>query len=559
MKYDLYRLKIDVQKIEELYPILDKLDTIIEMLAYYDTDEARMILGLLSGYRKEIEVLIENKDDLMLLGDDLRKGSFHGARKLDIDLALNKQGIKEAKTLEEAIAIWINENTRVYYSGMIVNFTDGSNVGINFTNDDNTPISISTNEELAWQINRSTAITDKMINTRCVVDSGGRVGNLVRITDLGSQVSNVRSVTLLVEQKCQHGHHIALKPVYTWLDTTSILILLMSVLHLIDRLPEVNELNDNMSEIINNLWAIQIISHYIKGFAPRSWDMGKITQPLGNMQGHEKDIFEKIAGAINEIIAVANLDISEIVVDVNKVGGTFTQGTTIGEEVAKEIMEEYAIQLQLRRGTTAENALFVGAMSELVHLTDTNELAIHDGVTAGGAIIGNNKDTILNLTNTVNNLSDIVNNMNINSGAITDNRVIGWVGEMILTPNYNPASDDKGFAIETPRPDIHSAFRYHGFDVNKPPELIRYWHTPWERVETLTNLWISTPKIIFKIDNTNQIKVELGYSELDIIPSLSYTWLILRRTMRAERNLNGVLEVKNVYLVKLVEVDSIYS
>lgn len=43
-----------------------------------------------------------------------------------------------------------------------------------------------------------------------------------------------------------------------------------------------------------------------------------------------------------------------------------------------------ATQLQLRRGTTAENDVFTGAVGELTMDTDTNGLRIHDGSTVGG-------------------------------------------------------------------------------------------------------------------------------------------------------------------------------
>ena len=43
--------------------------------------------------------------------------------------------------------------------------------------------------------------------------------------------------------------------------------------------------------------------------------------------------------------------------------------------------------LQLRRGTTAENAAFTGAAGELTVDTQTNGLNVHDGSTAGGAAI----------------------------------------------------------------------------------------------------------------------------------------------------------------------------
>jgi len=43
-----------------------------------------------------------------------------------------------------------------------------------------------------------------------------------------------------------------------------------------------------------------------------------------------------------------------------------------------------SIQMQLKRGTTAQNLNFVGAESELTVDTQTHELRIHDGVTIGG-------------------------------------------------------------------------------------------------------------------------------------------------------------------------------
>ena len=41
-------------------------------------------------------------------------------------------------------------------------------------------------------------------------------------------------------------------------------------------------------------------------------------------------------------------------------------------------------QVQFRRGTTAEHALFTGAQGELTIDTDKNMAVIHDGTTTGG-------------------------------------------------------------------------------------------------------------------------------------------------------------------------------
>jgi len=53
-----------------------------------------------------------------------------------------------------------------------------------------------------------------------------------------------------------------------------------------------------------------------------------------------------------------------------------------------------AIQVQRRRGTAAENAAFTGAEGEYVYLTDTGQIAIHDGSTQGGFIIPNEIDGV---------------------------------------------------------------------------------------------------------------------------------------------------------------------
>lgn len=49
-------------------------------------------------------------------------------------------------------------------------------------------------------------------------------------------------------------------------------------------------------------------------------------------------------------------------------------------------------QWQIRRGTTAENDVFTGAVGELTMDTDKNQIRLHDGTTEGGHIFG---DTVV--------------------------------------------------------------------------------------------------------------------------------------------------------------------
>lgn len=51
-------------------------------------------------------------------------------------------------------------------------------------------------------------------------------------------------------------------------------------------------------------------------------------------------------------------------------------------------------QVQIRRGTSAEHAVFTGAVGELTINTDTNDLIIHDGATVGGHVLVKNADLV---------------------------------------------------------------------------------------------------------------------------------------------------------------------
>ena len=47
-----------------------------------------------------------------------------------------------------------------------------------------------------------------------------------------------------------------------------------------------------------------------------------------------------------------------------------------------------AIQIQLRQGTTTEHNTFTGAVGELTYDTEKKQLRVHDGITVGGKVVG---------------------------------------------------------------------------------------------------------------------------------------------------------------------------
>ena len=97
-----------IQKINSIYP---KIDTIVESGELF-SDEVVETLNRL-----------ENKD-LSFVISDLRKDTYLGNRKIDIDIALNKKGIEELTDYNEIMNIWTNVQTTVYYSSINAIFID---------------------------------------------------------------------------------------------------------------------------------------------------------------------------------------------------------------------------------------------------------------------------------------------------------------------------------------------------------------------------------------------------------------------------------------------------
>ena len=64
-----------------------------------------------------------------------------------------------------------------------------------------------------------------------------------------------------------------------------------------------------------------------------------------------------------------------------------------------------AKQIQLRRGTTAENNAFTGALGELTYDTEKKQLRVHDGNTVGGKVVD---DTTRDVTSQVSNATETI-------------------------------------------------------------------------------------------------------------------------------------------------------
>ena len=100
-----------------------------------------------------------------------------------------------------------------------------------------------------------------------------------------------------------------------------------------------------------------------------------------------------------------------------------------------------SIQLQFRRGNTAQTAVFTGAVAELTVDSDKNTVILHDGVTAGGYALARESSLTANQAfaqqayNKANAAYDAANTKYSSSGGTI-------AGNVIVTGNVNPTTDN---------------------------------------------------------------------------------------------------------------------
>ena len=119
--------------------------------------------------------------------------------------------------------------------------------------------------------------------------------------------------------------------------------------------------------------------------------------------------------------------------------------------------------LQLRRGTTAENAAYTGAAGEITVDTTLNKVLLHDGSTAGGAATVGNLQGNIQLGKTGTNEIDTASgNLTIDSagGTITldDNVTISGnltVSGTTTTVDSTTVSIQNAFVFEGATDDAH--------------------------------------------------------------------------------------------------------
>jgi len=240
----------DKSFIENLNLVAEKLGVIEETNGLFDKETVDA-LDSLSGL------------DIVTIIEDLKKGSYLGARKIDIDLTLNNQ----------------SDVTPVTYSEATLTLDDGSQIAIPFLQD-LAVLELSSHADIKSYIVTHAGYIANVTNTEATVEEAiGDSPTLIRFRDADGVVSNLDRVEL----QTYSGSFNEAIPAYFWAKSTSSLQALsnrsgdivalgenieniialadkeIEIQHLYDVRVNLQSLYDNLSEIIDveaNLVAI---------------------------------------------------------------------------------------------------------------------------------------------------------------------------------------------------------------------------------------------------------------------------------------------------------------
>ena len=221
--------------------------------------DALLNLGELFA-REYVEELVSLSGlDIDVLVKDIEKGSLDGYRKLDIDLLRNFADYSDTLTDKQKRALWSDPTKQVYYDGITVHFTDRMSMSKTF-NQLGVPTPISNHHQLYTQLDEWPEFKAKAVYTMFNIAPNTPIPNheLFRLWDGEGTGSNVDRIVLHVAANGQNQAWDAsfagakdYNPVYTWVDTTSILIILTQ------KINEVLALAGNVEKLL-------VLEHYLK-------------------------------------------------------------------------------------------------------------------------------------------------------------------------------------------------------------------------------------------------------------------------------------------------------
>ena len=266
-----------------------KFDSLMQVDEKFDIETVKLLAQLV---KNSLDINIK------ILSEDLRKGSYYGYRKLDIDLLTNFKDYDYFTTDEEKNKLWGDPSKQVYYSSVDV-----------WLSEDNTVI---LHKDFAHVINNHHQLFQELVNWDELVQNYGFTTvnispdtpilnhELVRITDdytsntaFGTNAgSKIMRIALNVAK--ESGYNSLLVgakedvAVFTWVDSTSALLTIANKINdIIHAANVLNEVGTNIGEQIENAIAT-----------------------LQRLKGETQEIIDKAAQDTQDVLAATKYEMT---------------------------------------------------------------------------------------------------------------------------------------------------------------------------------------------------------------------------------------------------------
>ena len=370
-------------------------------------------------YTPEITASLEALSGLDL-GDvinDLKKGTLFGNRKIDIDLSLNKVGISALSDFNEIMALWTNTTTSVYYNQAVATFVDGEVITIDFKNEDGQSEVVSTHGGIVDQLEDSVAFQAKIKNTSIQEEVGGKVGSIIRISDIVGSASNLEEIRLVVAS----GAAVEASTMHYWAKTTSALQVVADkmghVADLLGAIEEITVVSNNIAQVVTVEEAInEVISVYAKlseiavVFADRL-NIETVASNIVNVNTLASDSEE-----INTLVTNLNsvLTVEDNILDVNAVATDIVNVNAVADDLAAIDTIVLNLNAVKTAATNINNINIVALDSAKINTIVSNITAlqmVYSNMTAVSTVSAN-ITSITNINTNMPNLLPIATYMN---------------------------------------------------------------------------------------------------------------------------------------------------
>ena len=293
--------KLAASKILQIEDVLSSIDETVALISAFTQNQGTQ--DIFSKFNDILPVIEDlNALNLQEVTEDLKKGTFFGNRKIDIDVALNRTGIAELSDFNAIRAIWDNPIGAVYYRGAVATFVDGTSITVDFKNNSGQAELVSTHGGIVDQLEDSAPFQAKIKNTSIQEAVGGKIGTIIQITDIAGVASNLDELSLIVAT----GDSVAANTLHYWAKTTSALQVVADKMgHVADLLGAIEEIT-LVSQNVNEIFSVGAAIDAVLGIYAKLSEMAVVHANILNVNTVASDMthVNAVAGDLAAIDAI---------------------------------------------------------------------------------------------------------------------------------------------------------------------------------------------------------------------------------------------------------------